>query len=250
LIDESEILQKAREAAEEFKIARKVVPFTAGTYRVLFAPTAVCDLLMPIAVSINGMNIARKTSRFVESLGEKLFDERLSIEDDPHHPQGTGGSLYDGEGIVTQKRMIVDAGVLRGFVHTLSTAHKCGHAPTGNARRGVSTQPSPGMHNIVMAAGTVDLARMHQQAEGGLCIRELLGTFTSNFLAGQVSGNVSLGYAVHDGLRTGRVKNCALNVNGFDLLKSQIVAISREREWVGHQYLPWLLVDGVAISAR
>jgi predicted Zn-dependent protease len=91
---------------------------------------------------------------------------------------------------------------------------------------------------------------MFGDAEGGLYVHEMLGTFTSNFLAGQVSGNVSLGFVVQDGRRIGRVKNCALNVNGFDLLKSQIVAISKQREWVGSRYLPWLLVEGVAISAR
>lgn len=249
LIDEAEILGKAREAADEFKIARNVVPFSGGKYRVLFAPSVVSDLLMPINVSVNGMNIARKTSRFVDSMGEKLFDERLTIEDDPHHPDACGG-LYDGEGVVTQKRAIVDEGALQGFLHTLSTAKKCSQAPTGNAQRAVSSQPAPGMHNLVMAAGDGDIDEMMKQAEGGLCISQMLGTFTSNFLAGQVSGNVSLGFLVKDGKRAGRVKNCAMNVNGFDLLKSQIVAISKQREWVGNQYLPWMLVDAVGISAR
>jgi PmbA protein len=250
LIGEEEILENAKLAAEEFKIARKVVPLEKGTYRVLFAPTAVCDLLMPIGVSVNGQNIARKTSRFVESMGEKLFDERLTIEDNPHHPDGPGSGLYDGEGTVTQKRPIVEAGVLRGFVHTLSTAHKCGHAPTGNSQRAVSSQPAPGFHNVVMNAGDAEIDQMLKDADGGVCVRSMLGTFTSNFLAGQVSGNISLGYLVRDGRKTGRVKNCALNVNAFDVLKSQIVSISREREWVGSQYLPWVLVEGVGISAR
>jgi PmbA protein len=158
--------------------------------------------------------------------------------------------LYDGEGTVTQKRPIVEAGVLRGFVHTLSTAHKCGHAPTGNSQRAVSSQPAPGFHNVVMNAGDAEIDQMLKDAEGGVCVRSMLGTFTSNFLAGQVSGNISLGYLVRDGRKTGRVKNCALNVNAFDVLKSQIVSISREREWVGSQYLPWVLVEGVGISAR
>jgi PmbA protein len=250
IISDDEILAQAGEAADEFKIARKVVPFHAGKYRVLFSPHVVSDLLTPITVSINGMNIARKTSRFVDAKGEKLFDERLTLEDDPVHPDGCLGGAYDGEGIVTVKRAIVDRGTLAGFVHTLSTAQQCNDKPTGNAQRSVSSQPVPGVHNLVMAAGDGDVGEMMKQAEGGLCISETLGTFTSNFLAGQVSGNVSLGFLIKDGKRVGRVKNCAMGVNGFDLLKSQIVAISKEREWVGNQYLPWLLADGVAISAR
>lgn len=248
--DDAEILRNARETAEEFRIARKTAPFKAGTYPVLFSPSALSDILMPIAVSINGLNIAKKTSRFVESLGEKLFDERITITDDPFHPDGPAGGLYDGEGVVTQKRPIIEKGVLRGFVHTLSTAQQSGHQPTGNAARSVSSLPMPGLHNVVMDAGSDDLDAMYQRANGGLCITQMLGTFTSNFLAGQVSGNVSLGYLVQDGQRVGRVKNVALNVNAFDLLKSRIIGISKQREWTGSEYLPWMLFDGVQLSAR
>lgn len=250
LVDDETLLQGARDAAEEFRIARRIAPFRAGTCPVLFSPTALSDILMPIGVSINGLNIAKKTSRFVESLGQKLFDERLTITDDPFHPDGPAGGLYDGEGIVTQRRPIIEKGVLRGFAHTLSTAQQSGHQPTGNAARSVSSLPMPGMHNVVMDAGSDELDTLYQRAHGGLCVTQLLGTFTSNFLAGQVSGNISLGYLVQDGQRQGRVKNAALNVNAFDLLKSQIVGISRQREWTGSEYLPWVLVDGVQISAR
>jgi PmbA protein len=158
--------------------------------------------------------------------------------------------LYDGEGIVTRKRPIIEKGVLRGFIHTLSTAHDCGHEPTGNAARGVSTQPVPGTHNVVMDAGADELADLYRKAENGLYVTQLLGTFTSNFLAGQVSGNISLGFHMKDGKPTGRVKNCAFNVNAFDVLKSSIIGISKQREWVGTEYLPWMLIDGVQISSR
>lgn len=250
MIDDAEILQGARDSAEEFRIARKTAPFKTGTYPVLFSPSALSDILMPIGVSINGLNIAKKTSRFVESLGEKLFDERLTITDDPFDPQGPGGSQFDGEGMPTQKRAIIEKGVLKGFVHSLSTAQQSGHQPTGNSARSVSSLPMPGMHNVIMDAGPDELDDLYARANGGLCITQMLGTFTSNFLAGQVSGNISLGYLVQEGRRVGRVKNAALNVNTFDLLKTRILGISKQREWTGAEYLPWVLVDGVQISTR
>ena len=250
VIPEEDILAAAKEVAEEFQIARKNAPLAKGTYPVLFAPSALGDILMPINVGVNGSTIEKKTSRFVDALGEQLFDERLTLIDDPFHESGPSGGLYDGEGVPTQKRAIIEKGVVNGFQHTLSTAKRCGHEPTGNAQRSVSSLPSPGGHNLVMAAGEDDLAEMMKKAEGGLYISQMLGTFTSNFLAGQVSGNISLGFVIKDSVRIGRVKNCALNVNAFDLLKSNIVAISKKREWVGSRYLPWLLVEGVPISAR
>lgn len=250
LIDDEEILRGAHEAAEEFVIARKVAPVSAGTYTVLFAPSALSDILTPIGVSINGLNIAKKTSSFVESIGKQLFDERLTLVDDPFHEEGCANSLYDGEGVVTQQRPIVEKGVLKGFAHTLSTAQQCGHKPTGNAARAVSSQPMPGLHNVIMAPGKDDRDDLMRRANGGLYIRQMLGTFTSNFLAGQVSGTIDLGFVVKDGKPIGRVKNCALNTNSFDLLKSHILGISKQREWVGSELLPWVLVEGVQISAR
>ncbi|MBZ0135592.1 MAG: TldD/PmbA family protein [Planctomycetes bacterium] len=250
IIPEEKILAEAEEVAREFQLARKNAPFKKGKYPVLFAPSALSDILMPIAVCINGSTIEKKVSPFVESLGQQLFDKRITIVDDPFIQEGPSGGLYDGEGVPTQKRGIIEKGVLKGFVHTLSTAKRCGHEPTGNAQRGVSSLPNPGLHNIVMAHGDDDLEEMLKKTEGGLYISQMLGTFTSNFLAGQVSGNISLGFLVDGGQRVGRVKNCALNVNAFDLLKSGVIGISKKREWVGDRYLPYVLVDGVQISAR
>lgn len=250
VIEEDQMIAEAREAAEEFQIARKSAEFKKGTYPVLFTPGAFSDLLRPIEVSVNGDNIEKKTSRFVDAMGETLFDERLTLVDDPFHEQGPGGGLYDGEGVPTEKRAIIEKGALKGFVHTLKTARRTGAKPTGNAQRGVSSTPMPGLHNVVMAPGTDNLEDLYKKAEGGLAISQMLGTFTSNFLAGQVSGNISLGFLVKDGRRVGRVKNCALNVNAFEMLKSNIIGISKQREWVGDQYLPWVLLDGVGISAR
>lgn len=250
IIPEEKILEEVKELAEEFQLARKNAPFEKGKYPVLFTPSALSDILMPIQVGVNGSLIEKKVSPFLDKLGEQLFDERITFVDDPFIQEGPSGGLYDGEGVPTQKRALIEKGKLNGYVHTLSTAKRCGHEATGNAQRGVSSLPNPGMHNIVMAHGDGDLEQMFKQAEGGLCISQMLGTFTSNFLAGQVSGNISLGFLVKDGQRVGRVKNCALNVNSFDLLKSAVIAISAKREWVGDRYLPWVLVDGVQISAR
>ncbi|MCC6574795.1 MAG: TldD/PmbA family protein [Planctomycetes bacterium] len=249
-IDDKEIIEAARIAAQDLVIARNVSPFAEGKYRVLFSPSAVSDLMLPVGTSVNGLNIEKKTSRFVNSLGEKLFDDRFSVTDDPFLPDGPGSSLYDGEGVCTRRRAVVEKGVLKGFTHSLSTAKACGHEATGNAARGVSSIPQPSMHNIVVAAGDKSQADLLKLAEGGLLVDQMLGTFTSNFLAGQVSGNISLGFPIKDGKRTGRVKNCALNVNMFEMLKAGIVAISREREWQGNMLLPWILLEGVGISAR
>ena len=248
VIGEESILETTKKVANEFNLARKVVDFSAGEYAVLIDPMTLSDFLMPIGVSVNGINVVKKTSSFIGKVGEQLFDSRLSIVDDPLLADGPNSTLYDGEGSLTNRRAIIDQGKLTGFIHTLSTAHDCGQEPTGNASRGVSSQPVPGMYNKVVAAGEDSLADLMSKAE--LAVESMLGTFTSNFLAGQVSGNISLGYLLSDGQRVGRIKNCALNINVFEAFKDRIIGISKERRWVGGSLLPWVLIDGVGISGR
>lgn len=248
IIEEQSIIDCANKVALEFNLARQIVDFSAGEYSVLIDPKALSDFLMPIGASVNGMNIVKKTSSFIDSVGEQLFDSRLTVIDDPLLKDGPSSALYDGEGSLTQRRSIIDQGKLTGFIHTLSTAHDCGQKATGNASRGVSSQPVPGMYNKIVAAGEDSLSDLMSKSD--IAIESMLGTFTSNFLAGQVSGNISLGFLIKDGQKVGRIKNCALNMNVFEAFKSRIVGISKERQWVGGSFLPWVLVEGVGISGR
>lgn len=244
------LLQVARDTAQLFNESREVVDFKSSSVPVLFSPEALTDILMPITTCVNGRHIEQKTSPFVDALGETRFDERVTLIDDPHLEGSPSSSLFDGEGLPTARRALVENGTLKGFVHTLDTATACGHEPTANGQRGIKSQPTPSIHNLTMNPGEDSLSDLRQRASGGLLIRSLLGTFTSNFLAGQVSGNIAMGLVMNDGQPKGRIKNCALNVNVFDLLKGSIVGISKERRMVGNQLLPWVLFKDVAIAAR
>jgi len=251
MITKSQVEASVRRAAEEFHAARSVSPLVAGKYRVLFTPKCMSDILMPVKASVNGTNIDKKVSRWGEALGTKVLDSRITITDDPTNPDGVGSGAYDGEGMPTHVRSIIDAGVLKGFLHSRMTAAHCGHEATGNGQRGVESIARPGFHNVVMEAGDTSLEQQMKDLGEGLMVDTLIGSFTSNFLAGQCSGGILIGYLVRDGKRVGRVKNAAINVNTFDLLNGALVSLSKERKWCGgQQYLPYALVDGVAVSAR
>jgi len=249
-IAKSEIDACADRVIGDFKaaqVSRKVSP---GKHRILLTPEALSDVLTPFAVNVNGKNVEKKISRWVESRGQKVFDERITIYDDPMQAEGTGSSLYDGEGVPTQRRALIENGVLNGFIHSLSTAAHTGDTPTGNGSRSIGSIARPGFHNIVMNAGDVDLSDLMKQGDGGIIVNSFIGVFTSNFLAGQVSGSIMLGYLLEGGERVGRVKNAAVNMNTFDLFNGKIVGISKERKWMGNECLPWILVEDVAISSK
>ena len=100
-----------------------------------------------MASAINGANITRGTSFLKDSLGKQVASKGLSFIDNPLRPRGLGSRLFDGEGLAVSKRVMIDDGVLTGWFLDLASAKLC-MAPTGNARRGLGSAPSPGASNF------------------------------------------------------------------------------------------------------
>ena len=67
-------------------------------------------------------------------MGKKVASEMVTLVDDGSMPYGFGTMKYDDEGVPTQRTVIIDRGVVKGFMHSRETASQFGVAPTGNAR--------------------------------------------------------------------------------------------------------------------
>src|SRR4030042_3267690 len=77
----------------------------------------------------------RGMSVYKEKLGERIGSSLVSIADDATIPGKRGSYGIDDEGTPGQRTVLVDAGILRGFLHDRLSAMKDGVAPTGNGRR-------------------------------------------------------------------------------------------------------------------
>ena len=123
-------------------------------------------------------------------MGQRVANEKVTIVDDARRPQGLRSAPFDGEGVATTTRTLVEAGVLRGYLTSLKTARKMKVEPTGNARRGGYGSPSRiGPSNYFMAAGTDDAAALTNALDRALAITSLLNLHTID----PVSGEFSLG---------------------------------------------------------
>ena len=78
-------------------------------------------------MAINGSSIVRGSSFLRDKLGEKVLPDGLSLIEDPHRPRISGSRPFDGEGLPTARRAIVENGVLTGWTLDLATARKLGH---------------------------------------------------------------------------------------------------------------------------
>jgi len=216
---------------------------------VVFTPNgAASAFVMPLMAAFNGKMVFEGASPVGDKVGEKVFDDKLSLWDDPTVAYRPGSRPCDDEGMPSQRTPLIENGKVAGFLYDLQTAAIAGTRSTGNGSRGRGGLPSPGPSAFVIAPGNTAFDDMVRDIKEGLVIEQLMGAEQGNVLGGDFSGNVLLGYKVENGEITGRVKDTMVSGNVYQILKD-IAAIGSESRWVSsflqipHFYLPSLSVS-------
>jgi PmbA protein len=199
---------------------------------------------------LNGKNVYRGISPMAGRIGERLFDDKLTMVDDPTLDGRPGSSSHDDEGVPRQRRMLIDRGELRGFVYDLKTAAQAGAEPTGHGERGLFNPPAPSFSNLIIESGDVNLADIIAGIEEGLLVESILGLGQGNVINGDFSNNLDLAFKIEGGEIVGRVKDVSIAGNVYEDLCS-IEAISRKAEWVyGGFRLPYILLPELNVVTK
>jgi PmbA protein len=188
-----------RSAAE--RTLRRLNPRKVATTKapVMFEPRAATSLVGHLAGAINGQSIARGTSFLKNSSGKAVFAPSVTIVDDPLRRRGLRSRAFDGEGLPTARRALIDNGILTGFVLDLATSRQLGMAPTGSATRGGSGLPSPSTSNLYLEAGAKTPEQMMAEIGTGLYVTELIGMGV-NLVTGDYSRGAA-GFWIENGER-------------------------------------------------
>lgn len=133
---------------------------------VLFEASVAGSLVGHFVSAASGSSLYRRSSFLVDAAGKPVFSPLVTIAEEPHLPGAMGSCWFDGEGVATQPRRIVDAGVLTGYFLSSYSARKLGLETTGNAG---------GSHNLVVAPGDEDFAGLVRAMGRGLVVTELMG---------------------------------------------------------------------------
>ncbi len=147
-----------------------------GQFPVIYDRRVAASLVGTMASAINGANITRGTSFLKDSLGKQVASKGMNFIDNPLRPRGLGSRLFDGEGLAVSKRVMVDDGVLTGWFLDLSSATKLCMPPTGNARRGLGSAPSPGASNFYIENSTISRDDLMADINEGFLITEMIGS--------------------------------------------------------------------------
>jgi len=93
----------------------------------------VSRIFSPLISALNGSAIQQKNSFLIDKKGEKVFSEKLTIEDDPFIISGRGSRLFDSEGLATEKRMVIENGVVTNYYIDTYYAKKLDMKPTNGS---------------------------------------------------------------------------------------------------------------------
>ncbi len=165
-------------------------PFPTRKLPVVLDPWMSMSLLGAIAPLFSADNVLKGRSLFADRIGERVASERITIVDDARRRGGLRSAPFDGEGIATAPRTLVERGVLRGYLTNTKTARRLGTASGANARRASYASPSRiGPSNLYVEAGVDEPDAMVRRLDRALAVTSLLNLHTID----PVSGEFSLG---------------------------------------------------------
>lgn len=201
----------AREAARQAVAMLGAVDAPAGPQTVVLAP-GWSGILLHEAVG-HGLEadfIRKKTSLFEGKLGQRVASELVTVIDDGTVANGRGSLNVDDEGNPAQRKVLIENGILKGYLYDALNAKLMGQESTGSGRReSFRHAPLPRMTNTFLAPGDSDPQEILRSVHKGL--------YAAQFGGGQVditNGNfvfeVNEAYLIEDGRLTRPVKGATL----------------------------------------
>jgi len=229
-----------RYAAERALARLNARKLDTRTCPVLFEAPLAAGLLGSFVQAVSGGSLYRKSSFLLDSLGQQIFQPHIQILEDPHVVGGVGSAPFDEEGVRTQRRLVVENGVVQGYFLSSYSARKLGMQTTGNAG---------GSHNLTISSTSTakgdDFAGMIRKMGRGLLVTELMGQGT-NYVTGDYSRGAS-GFWVENGEIQYPVEEITIAGNMKDMFR-QIVAVGNDVLARGNKQTGSILIENMVVA--
>jgi PmbA protein len=240
-----------KEAARLAVSALKTKRVETKSTKLILTQFALQELLYYTLINaVKADSVQRGQSPFKGKISTKVASENVTIYDDGLFPGGLRTATFDGEGVPSQKTLLVEKGVLRSFLYDNYAAKKEGRESTGNAARaGYLSTPSIEATNFHVMPGNKTSDQLISEVDDGLIIYFLQGAHSSNPVSGEFSVVATPAWKI----RKGEIAHCSRGVmlagNIFEVLKNVSAIASNERK-MGQLISPWLLVENVKVIGK
>ncbi len=226
----------AREAARIACVNSDAIPTPAGELEVVVGAGSGGVLLHEaVGHGLEGDFNRQGTSLYSGRIGERVANELVTIFDDGDLPGERGSLAIDDEGTPGQHKVLVENGILRGYMHDRLNATLLGSTSTGSGRRqSYRVMPQPRMCNTFMPDGRSTYDEIVGSVKRGI--------FATSFAGGQVEISkgdfvfmLAEGYLIEDGKLTAPLRGASLIGNGPDVM-NRVTAVGNDGRFAGRYY--------------
>ncbi len=168
--------------------------------------------------SLEASSVAKGNSEFAGKIGEQIASSKVTAIDDGTIKNAWGSINIDDEGMQSQKNILIENGILKGYMIDKLNARRMGMSPTGSGRRqSYKFAPTSRMTNTYIAPGKDDPKDILKSIDDGLYARKL-GGGSVNPITGEFNFAVAEGYLVKNGVITEPVRGASLIGKGSEVL--------------------------------
>jgi len=233
-----------REAGARAVAKRNPAGMASRTLPVVFDPRVGGSLVSHLVGAISASAIARRASFLLDRLEEAIFAGDIRIFENPHKPRGLRSRPFDGEGLATRPRTLVENGRVSGWLTNVASARQLGLPLTGHASRGGGGAPGISVANVDLANGTVSREALIGDIREGVLVTELIGHGV-NPVTGDYSRGAA-GFRIVDGEVAGPVAEFTIAGNLLAMFGAMTAADDRE-DWRSIN-VPTLRIDGMTVA--
>ncbi len=249
---DSDRVEKINEAVEKARAKFGAGKVKTGQYNVVFRNDQMEQILSNFLSCFYAERVQKGLSLLKGKVGEKIAADCITITDDPFCEDNTVQIPFDGEGVPTKSKNVVENGVLKTLLYNLMTAKKDGVQTTGNASRG-SASIGTRVFTFYINKGDITREELLKKADNGIFVTGMKGFHAG---ANAVTGDFSIeseGFLVENGEIGAPVKSFTVAGNFFDLLK-QISDVDDELDFGGpggtRICAPDVLVPGMSVAGE
>jgi len=234
-----------REAARRTlrRLGGRRVP--TGGYPIVFEPEVAASLLRHLAGAIAGSALYRRASFLLGKLGETIAAPGVTIVDDPLRPGGLASRPFDGEGVTSTRRTIVERGVLASYLLDSYSARRLGLRTTGHAARATGDAPGVSPTNFHLEPGPHTPAAIISSVAKGLYVTELIG-FGVNTVTGDYSRGAA-GLWIENGELTYPVEEITIAGNLADMFRN-VTMVGSDLRVRGATAAPTVKIERMTIA--
>jgi len=213
-------------------------------YNIILSNSVAGEILSHLIDMISMINIRNNMSCLNNKLNQKVFSDKLTIVEDPLNKKYPGYSIFDNEGTYTNKKILVERGILKEYLYNNQEATLKNRKSTGNGYGTIDTR------NMYIPIGNKNLVNLFSTMKDGLYITNFMGS--SNTSIDTSTGSISIqvfGFVLQDGKIQNSFEPAVLTTTIFELFNN-LEEIGTDLEFVDTTAgSPSIYVKNISIAA-